>query len=90
MPACRKKTLKKSKFSGAKSGRKKKILIAPILILYYELSVCPLLLNYIKIYLVSSLIAKSNLGQANQLLRQIVKFGLTLTFNLQKLINSHL
>jgi hypothetical protein len=33
-------------------------LIAPILFLYYEESVCPLLMNYNKVYLVSSLIAK--------------------------------
>ena len=51
---------KKSKFNGAKSGRKKKNLIAPIWYLYYELSVCPLLLKYNKVYLASSLIAKPN------------------------------
>ena len=33
-------------------------LIAPILFLYYELSVCPLILNYNKVYLAASLIAK--------------------------------
>ena len=40
-------------------GRKKMFLIAPILFLYYELSLCPLILNYKNIYLLSSLIAKS-------------------------------
>ena len=40
--------------------QKKKISIAPILFLYYEESVCSLLLNYNKVYLVSSLIAKPN------------------------------
>ena len=39
----------------------KKNLIAPILFLYHEESVCPLLLNYNKVYLVSSLIAKPSL-----------------------------
>ena len=34
----------------------------PILFLYYDLSVCPLLLNYNKVYLPSSLIAKPNEG----------------------------
>ena len=43
---------KKSKFNRAKSGCKKK-LISPILFLYYEQSVCPLLLNYNKVYFVS-------------------------------------
>ena len=33
---------------------------APILFLHYEPSVCPLILNYNKVYLVSSLIAKPN------------------------------
>ena len=50
---------KKSKFNGAKSGRKEFFfLIAPNLFLYYELSVCPLILNYNKVYLAASLIAK--------------------------------
>jgi hypothetical protein len=49
---------KKSKFDGGKSGRKKKILIAPILFLYYEESICPLILKYNKVYFVSPLIAK--------------------------------
>jgi hypothetical protein len=58
-PTCRKNTLKKSKFNKGKSGsKKKKFLIVPILFLYCEESVCPLLLNYNKVYLVSSLIAK--------------------------------
>ena len=35
-------------------------LIAPILFLYYEESVCPLLLKYNKVYFESSLIAKPN------------------------------
>ena len=40
IPICRKKTIKKSKFSGAKSGHtQKKFLIVPILFLYYELKV---------------------------------------------------
>ena len=34
------------------------VLIAQILFLYYEQSVCPLLLKYNKVYVVSSLIAK--------------------------------
>jgi hypothetical protein len=38
--------------------QKKKFLIAPILFLYYELSVCPLILNFNKVYLAASLIAK--------------------------------
>jgi hypothetical protein len=33
-------------------------LIVPILFLYYELSVCPLILNYNKVYLSASLTAK--------------------------------
>ena len=37
---------------------KKQLFIAPILFLYYELSVCPLILNYNKIYFLFSLIAK--------------------------------
>ena len=49
---------KKGKFNGAKSGCKKKNLIAPSLFLYYELSVCPLILNSNKVYFGSSLIAK--------------------------------
>ena len=57
-PTCRKKTLKKSKFNGAKSGRKKK-LIAAILFLYFEQSVCPMILNYNKVYLASSLICQT-------------------------------
>ena len=40
---------------------KKIFLIAPILFLYYELSVCPLILNYNKVYRVASLIANPNL-----------------------------
>ena len=63
---------KKSKFNGAKSGLKKIVLIAQILFLYHELSVCPLILNYIKVYLVSSPIAKptwmSNFGKPRGLL----------------------
>ena len=51
---------KKSKFSRAKSGFKKKKSMAPILFLYSELSVCPLILNYNKVYLALSLIAKPN------------------------------
>ena len=46
---------KKRKFAGANSGSKKKCLIAPILCLYYELIVCPLLLNYNKVHFWSSL-----------------------------------
>jgi hypothetical protein len=38
--------------------QKKKNLIAPILFLYYEESVCPLILKYNKVYFVSPLIAK--------------------------------
>ena len=41
--------------------QKKNFLIAPILFLYYEESVCPLLLKYNKVYFESSLIAKPNL-----------------------------
>ena len=36
---------------------KKNFLIAPILFLYYEESVCPLILKYNKVYFVSSQIA---------------------------------
>jgi hypothetical protein len=50
---------KKSKFNGAKSGRKKnKILIQFLIFLCYELSVCPLIFNSNKVYFASSLIAK--------------------------------
>jgi hypothetical protein len=38
--------------------QKKINLIAPILFLYYEESVCPLILKYYKVYFVSPLIAK--------------------------------
>jgi hypothetical protein len=56
---CQKKDIeKKGKFNGAKSGCKKKKIIAPSLFLYYELSVCPLILNSNKVYFGSSLIAK--------------------------------
>ena len=55
---CRKKTLKIKVNLTELSQDAKKKLIPPILFLYYELSVCPLLLNYNKVYLVSSLIAK--------------------------------
>ena len=37
-------------------------LIAPILFVYYELSICPLILNYTKVYLASSLITKPDVG----------------------------
>ena len=47
---------KKMKYNGAVRMKKKKN--APILFLYYKQSVCPLILNYNKVYLVSSLIAK--------------------------------
>ena len=36
-------------------------LIAPILLLYYELSVCPLILNYNKVYLAAALTAKPSI-----------------------------
>ena len=36
-------------------------LIAPILFIYYELSVCPLILKYNKVYLAASLVAKPSL-----------------------------
>ena len=49
-PTCRKKTLKKK--------------VATILFLHYELSVCPLLLNYNKVYFASSLIAKPTDSEA--------------------------
>jgi hypothetical protein len=39
---------------------KKKNLIVPILFLYHEESVCPLILKYNKVYFVSSLITKPN------------------------------
>ena len=42
--------------------QKKKILTAPILFLYDEESVCPLILKYNKVYFESSLIARPNLG----------------------------
>ena len=41
--------------------QKKNFLIAPILFLNYEESVCPLLLKYNKVYFVSPLIAKPNM-----------------------------
>ena len=47
---------KKGKFNGGKSGRKKNVLIAPILFSYYEESVCPLHLKCNKVYFASSLI----------------------------------
>jgi hypothetical protein len=40
--------------------QKKRILVAPILFLYYEESVYPFLLKYNKVYFASSLIAKPN------------------------------
>ena len=46
----------KGKFNGAKDAKKK--LIAPSLFLYYDLSVCPLILNSNKVYFGSSLITK--------------------------------
>jgi hypothetical protein len=42
----------------SQDAKKKKNLIAPILFLYYEESVCPLILKYNKVYFVSSLITK--------------------------------
>ena len=60
-PTCWKKdTEKKGKFNGAKSGRNF-FLIPPILFLYCELSVCPLILNYNKIYFGASPTARSNI-----------------------------
>ena len=56
-PLVAKRHWKKSRFKGAKEKK----IIAPRLFLYYELSVCPLLLNYNKVYLASSLIAKPTL-----------------------------
>ena len=48
------------------------VLIAQILFLYHELSVCPLILNYIKVYLASLQIAKptwmSNFGKPRGML----------------------
>jgi hypothetical protein len=41
--------------------QKKKNLIAPILFLCYEESVCPLILKYNKVYFETSLITKPNL-----------------------------
>ena len=53
---------KKSKFDGAKSGRKKNFFsIYFLLCLWYELSACPLLLNSDKVYFSSSLIARPNI-----------------------------
>ena len=50
---------KKSKFDGAKSGRKKKnFSIHFLLCLWYELSACLLLLNSNNVYFSSSLIAR--------------------------------
>ena len=53
MPTCRKKTLKKQKNLSEQSQDEKTI--PPILLLYYEQSVCPLILNYKKVQLASSL-----------------------------------
>ena len=49
---------KKVNLTEESQDAKKKFLIAPILFLYYEESVCPLLFKYNKVYFVSSLIAK--------------------------------
>ena len=48
------------KKNGAKTEckKKKKKIITPILFLFYELSVCQMILYYNKVYLTSSLIAK--------------------------------
>jgi hypothetical protein len=46
----------------SQDAKKKKIMIATSLFLYYELSVCPLILNSNKVYFLSSLITKPNLG----------------------------
>ena len=51
----------KKKVNLAEQTQDEKKKIAPILFLYYELIVCPLLLNYNKVHLPSSLIAKPNL-----------------------------
>ena len=60
-PTCFLKTLKK-KVNLTKLSQDAKFifLIAPFLFLHYELSVCPLILNYNKVYLPASLIAKPN------------------------------
>jgi hypothetical protein len=59
-PTCRKKTLKKKvNLAELSQDATKKKLIAPILFLYYELSLCPLILKYNKVYFVPSLIANS-------------------------------
>jgi hypothetical protein len=63
MPTCCNKTLKKKvNLTEESQDTQKKIIIAPILFLYYEESVCPLILKYNKLYFVSPLIAKPNLG----------------------------
>ena len=49
---------KKVNLTEESQDAKKKFLIAPILFLYYEESVCPLILKYNKVYFVSSLITK--------------------------------
>jgi hypothetical protein len=49
----------------------KKNLIAPIFFLYYEQSVCPLILNY-KVYLVSSLNAKPTVGAAEKKIKTAI------------------
>ena len=49
-PTCRERTLKKKvNLMELSQDTQKIVLIAQILFLYHELSVCPLILNYIKI-----------------------------------------
>ena len=78
-PTCRKKTLKKKvNLTEESQDAKKKNLIAPILFLYYEESVCPLLLKYNKVYFVSSLIAKPTLAAFK--IRLFTKLFFTVTW----------
>ena len=49
-------------------------LIVPILFLYYEESVCPLILKYNKVYFVSSLITKPSLAPTHLVWTQMCLF----------------
>jgi hypothetical protein len=63
-PTCCKNTLeKKVNLKMLSQDAKFFFLIVPILFLFYELSLCPLILNYNKVYLSASLIAKPMIGE---------------------------
>jgi hypothetical protein len=67
---------KKVNLTELSQDAKKKNLIAPILFLYYELSVCPLILNYNKVYFPTSLIAKPSIHISCDVRRNIPKLPL--------------